>query len=103
MPFPSPMHESEKVKVKSLSRVQPSVTPWTAAFQAPPSMGFSRQEYWSEGAIAFSVQKLDYRNGTIVHPVFQVSNLRVISDSSIFLTSCTQGLPRDMKKLGGDE
>jgi len=36
-----------KVKVKALSRVQPSATPWTAAFQAPPSMGFSRQEYWS--------------------------------------------------------
>ena len=36
-----------KVKVKSLSRVWPSVTPWTAAYQAPPSMGFSRQEYWS--------------------------------------------------------
>ena len=36
-----------KVKVKSLSRVRPSVIPWTAAFQAPPSMGFSRQEYWS--------------------------------------------------------
>ena len=36
-----------KVKVKSLSRVWPSVTPWTAAFQDPPSMGFSRQEYWS--------------------------------------------------------
>ena len=36
-----------KVKVKSLSRVQPSGTPWTAAYQAPPSMGFSRQEYWS--------------------------------------------------------
>ena len=36
-----------KVKVKSLSRVQPSATPWTAAFQAPPSMGFSRQESWS--------------------------------------------------------
>ena len=35
-----------KVKVKSLSRVRPSGTPWTAAFQAPPSMGFSRQEYW---------------------------------------------------------
>ena len=34
-----------KVEVKSLSRVWPSVTPWTAAFQAPPSMGFSRQEY----------------------------------------------------------
>ena len=36
-----------KVKVKSLSRVQPSATPWTAAHQAPPSMIFSRQEYWS--------------------------------------------------------
>ena len=36
-----------KVKVKSLSRAWPSVTPWTAAFQAPPSMGLSRQEYWS--------------------------------------------------------
>ena len=36
-----------KVKVKSLSCVQLSVTPWTAAYQAPPSMGFSSQEYWS--------------------------------------------------------
>ena len=36
-----------KVKVKSLSRVQLFATPWTAAYQAPPSMGFSRQEYWS--------------------------------------------------------
>ena len=36
-----------KVKVKSLSHVRPSATPWTAAHQAPPSMGFSRQEYWS--------------------------------------------------------
>ena len=38
---------STKVKVKSLSRVRPSVTLRTAAFQAPPSMGFSRQDYWS--------------------------------------------------------
>ena len=36
-----------KVKVKSLSRVRPSATPWTAAYQAPPSMGFSRQKHWS--------------------------------------------------------
>ena len=36
-----------KVKVKSLSHVQLFVTPWTAAYQAPPPMGFSRQEYWS--------------------------------------------------------
>ena len=39
--------ESEKVKVKSLSRVQLSATPWTVASQAPPSMGFFGQEYWS--------------------------------------------------------
>ena len=36
-----------KVKVKSLSRVRFFATPWTAAYQAPLSMGFSRQEYWS--------------------------------------------------------
>ena len=36
-----------KVKVKSLSRVRLFATPWTVARQAPLSMGFSRQEYWS--------------------------------------------------------
>ena len=36
-----------KWKVKSLSHVRASATPWTAAYQAPPPMGFSRQEYWS--------------------------------------------------------
>ena len=44
-----------RVKGKSLSRVRLLATPWTAAYQAPLSMGFSRQEYWLEwGAIAFS-------------------------------------------------
>ena len=36
-----------KVKVKSFSRVRRFATPWTVAHQVPPSMGFSRQEYWS--------------------------------------------------------
>ena len=36
-----------KVKVNSLSRVRFFVTPWTVAYQASLSMGFSRQEYWS--------------------------------------------------------
>ena len=36
-----------KVKVKLPSRVRLLAIPWTAAYQAPPSMGFSRQEYWS--------------------------------------------------------
>ena len=35
------------MKVKLLSRVRLSVTLWTVAYQAPPSMGFSRQKYWS--------------------------------------------------------
>ena len=39
--------ESESVKVKSLSCVRLFATPWTAAYQAPPSIAFSRQEYWS--------------------------------------------------------
>ena len=46
-----------KVKVKSLSRVWLFATPWTAAYQAPPSLGFSRQEYWSgvESAIGVHI------------------------------------------------
>ena len=36
-----------KVNVKLLSRIQLFVTLWTVAYQAPPPMGFSRQEYWS--------------------------------------------------------
>ena len=49
-----------KVKVKSLSRVRPSATPWTAAFQAPPSMGFSRQEYWSGVPLPSPVKKAEH-------------------------------------------
>ena len=61
-----------KVKVKSLSNVRPSATPWTAAYQAPPSMGFSRQEYWSGVPLPSLkhwlrwVQKLDRRPGAQV-------------------------------------
>ena len=40
-------YNARKVKVKSLSRVRLFATPWTGAYQAPPSMGFSRQECWS--------------------------------------------------------
>ena len=45
--FSSAMKAKVKVKVKSLSCVRLFATPWTIAHQAPPSMGFSRQEYWS--------------------------------------------------------
>ena len=43
-----------KVKVKLLSRAQILATPWSAAHQAPPSMGFSRQEYWSGVPLPYS-------------------------------------------------
>ena len=49
-----PMNGIAAAAAKSLSHVRLCVTPWTAAHQAPPSMGFSRQEHWSGGAIAFS-------------------------------------------------
>ena len=59
------------MKVKSLRRVRLLATPWTAAYQAPPSMGFSRQEYWSEVPLpspndvllaVYFIFILDYRN-----------------------------------------
>ena len=59
LPFPSPVHESEKVKVKSLSRVWLLATPRTAAHQAPPSTGFSRQEYWSGVPLPSPKEKAD--------------------------------------------
>ena len=42
-----PKNAQSESEVKSLSCVRLLATPWTAAYQAPPSMGFSRQEYWS--------------------------------------------------------
>jgi len=50
LPVPSPVIKyemSEVSGVKSFSHVRLFVTPWAAAYQAPLSMGFSRQEYWS--------------------------------------------------------
>ena len=72
LPFPSPMHESEKwkVKVKSLSRVWLFTTPQTAPYQAPLPMGLSRQEYWSgvplpspyeELCLAFAIQWIPFQ------------------------------------------
>ena len=60
------------VKVKSLSRVRLLAAPWTAAHQAPPSMRFSRQEYWS----GLPLPSLE---GNLESPkIRKVTNLRVI-------------------------
>ena len=52
-----------KVKGKSLSRVWLLATPWTAAYQAPPSMGFARQEYWSGVPSPSQLMLSDYGAG----------------------------------------
>ena len=51
-----------KVKVKSLSSVRLLATPWTAAYHAPLSMGFSRQEYWSGVPLPSPILEATYSN-----------------------------------------
>ena len=50
------------MKVKLLSRVRLFATPWTAAHQAPPSMGFSRQKYWSGVPLPIAYAVIKYFN-----------------------------------------
>ena len=59
-------------EVKSLSRVQLFVTPWTVAYQAPLSMGFSRQEYWSELPFPPPVDQVLSELFTMTHPFWVV-------------------------------
>ena len=80
-----------EVKVKSLGRVQLLATPWTAALQAPPSMGFSRQEYWSGVPLPSpqslkSCPKICYlincsSLGSSVHGIFQARILKWVAIS----------------------
>ena len=60
-----------KVKVKSLRRVQLLATPWTAAYQAPRSMGFSRQEYWSAVPLPSLINTLLYIKQTTNKVILQ--------------------------------
>ena len=66
-----------KVKVKSLSRVRLFATPWTAAHQAPPSMGFSGQEYWS--GVPLPSLGRPYR-----HPLIEAIHIRMATYSRHF-------------------
>ena len=68
-----------KVKVKSLSRVGLLATPWTTAYQARPSMAFSRQEYWSGGAIAFSYHMLEHIK------YFRTEKWRIFNNLNLFV------------------
>ena len=67
-----------KVKVKLLSRVWVLATPWTAVHQAPPSMGFSRQEYWS------GVPLIPSLSHSVVFPYF----FALIAEEGFLISSC---------------
>ena len=77
LPFPSPMHESEKWKWSCSVSVRLFVTPWTTAYQAPPSMGFSRQEYWS--GLPLPSLKLCYTDREIINQEWVRQNKTVWS------------------------
>ena len=83
-----------KVKGKSLSRVRPSATPWTAAYQALPSMGFSRQEYWSGVPLPSPGKSLEFLNKTQVLSVMKrfpsIKQLKMSNTWSIQLESFFQ-------------
>ena len=63
-----------KVKVKSLSRVPLFETPWTAAYQAPPPMGFSRQEYWSGVPLPSKTQRSQTKKKAVLPSVSSKSS-----------------------------
>ena len=69
-----------KVRVKSLSRVRLFATPWTAPYQAPPSMGFSRQEYWSGLPLPSPYKRLPY-------PII-CNKLENLEEINIFSINC---------------
>ena len=76
------------MKVKSLSLVGLLATPWTAAHQAPPSMGFSRQEYWSgvpSPTPSLGPTRLQFIPLFPSLTVFQLEGLPVNTPSSPFL------------------
>ena len=72
-----------KVKVKLLSHVRLLATPWTVAHQAPPSMGFSRQEYWSRVPLP-SPYIVSY-NKTCFSAVTNLIGFLVLKDSTVLV------------------
>ena len=82
-----------KVKVKSLSFVWLLVTPWTAVYQGPPPMGFSRQEYWSGVPLPSPMEYISFRS------VQSLSRVRLFStpwiaarQASLFITNSRSSL-----------
>ena len=77
------------MKLKSLSCVHLLGTPWTAVYQAPLSMGFSRQEYCSGGAIAFSCYCINVAHSKkIAQHLELLQYLKLLELSSEAASSC---------------
>ena len=93
-----------KVKVNSLSRVQLLATPWTAAHQAPPSVGFSRQECWSGVPLWNGIDlynffwKIDWNSWNFVNIPFKgVNPNKTIVDSSKWISTVPDYKTSDQK------
>ena len=85
------------MKVKSLSRVGVFATPWTAAYQAPLSMKFSRQEYWSE-AKQYQNVRVWNRKRFVVGPCEEMSGSYLKKPQTLTKTSAK---PFSRKCKGG--
>ena len=86
-----------KVKVKSLSHVWPLATPWTAAHQAPLSMGFSRQEYWSGVPLTGNALTKTYYTAFVKHWVLPLPRNELQKENNqffLFLYSKCPSSPR---------
>ena len=77
-----------KVKVKSLSHIQLFSTPWTAAYHAPLSMGFSRQEYWSGVPLPSPLRTLVVEFWAQTNPIWKHLNL-ITSSETMFSNNDT--------------
>ena len=75
------------MKVKSLSRVRLLATRWTAAHQAPPSVGFSRQEYWSGVPLPSPIKGM--LNGQFLTFLFIYLRPRCVCVANMCFSSCS--------------
>ena len=82
-----------KVKVKSFGRVRLFTTPWSAVHQAPPSMGFSRQEYWSGVPLPSPTKRLEaHMSLNYTLSVFHPCYLSSLWDTMLFFPTTSQDL-----------
>ena len=94
-----------KVKVKSLSHAWLLVTLWTAAYQAPPSMGFSRQEYWS--GVPLWTWRLSYwvkseRERQISYGISYAWNLKYVMKQFIYNREKDTQIQKTNLRLSGE-